>query len=1051
MASGLTIGANIKLDGEKEYKQSLSECNAAIKMFDAQLKAVSAELKNTGDTMEGSAKQAGILEQKMLEQSAKVKVLEDALASATEKYGEYDKRTMAYATSLAKEQAAFEVTAAAVADLEEKMSPLGQSMAKNTESAEEAAQNIQLLESELKVLDAQYANSTDSADYLSQKQELLSKASQEAENKVEALSKALQDSAELTGKNSTEYAALEKELNSAKAEMYEAKNAADEFGEESATLSEKIDKLAEAFGAKLPDNIKNLIDSFTGAKKGGEEASDSMLELGGSMGEASGSAGGFSEALSGVIGGDTAGILGVAAAAALAVAAVVAIVAALDQLANSSAAEYEEALDSIRARTGEVTEANEKMLRELNNEALGDGYANIADAIAEVKANIQGIDEVSLEKITRGALILEDTFGSGVNETVRASSALMINFGAESGKALDAIAAGFQNGLDKGKDFGDTIVEYSTDFSALGMSIEDMLNILSNGLENGVRNTDDIADAWREFGIRVKEMDDDTASALASLGIGAEETQEAFNQGGEAARNAALTIVQALDETDNKVQQNADGVALFGTKWEDTAGQAVLGLTDTKAAIDDVNGALEDSKIESFSKSWESLKNTVAGILDEAMQPLLEILTPIIDSVQSIFSVLGEIVRLATELFNLVIGSAVSEILKGVSELIGGIASGLSSVISVLTEIFAAINDASGGIFGILGEILSLLGAFIELGLTFLSEVLTPIKEKVEELLSPFVEFTDSAKSGISGLTEEVRAMSESMRSSGETVEETTATTIESISQVGDAAEEASGKTISAAQEAGSAVQEVAVGTQTLYRDTAGLLHSSQKEALDAIAKANEETAAATRTFWVDGVKETEKAVAEYTTYYKDSMGKLHDSAEEAAKATEDAMAKGFKNSQKEAKSFGDYVKDLFASISSLASGTSFSSVSGASGGSVRSFAMPATTGMSSDGSAMASLESNMAAFSGAANRKFDISAAVNATTSKLVAATNLISKAEGKSAAVEQREQILYEGDNFSFESGAIVIQAKDLKEQEDITALIRAFAKSKQQKRKG
>lgn len=105
-----------------------------------------------------------------------------------------------------------------------------------------------------------------------------------------------------------------------------------------------------------------------------------------------------------------------------------------------------------------------------------------------------------------------------------------------------------------------SINEYSVHFDQLGLSAEDMFNMLVNGAESGTFSVDKLGDAVKEFGIRVK---DGTANdAFKELGLNVDETTAAFGEGGEAAKSAMQKVTSALFAVEDPIKQNQLGVAM---------------------------------------------------------------------------------------------------------------------------------------------------------------------------------------------------------------------------------------------------------------------------------------------------------------------------------------------------------------------------------------------------------------------------------------------------------------------------------------------------------
>lgn len=94
------VGARVELDGEKEYKQALSELNTGNKTLASEMRKLQAEYKGNTESTEYLTKAGELLERQLLQQQDKVQKLREAVAHAAEQYGEADSRTQSYIQQL---------------------------------------------------------------------------------------------------------------------------------------------------------------------------------------------------------------------------------------------------------------------------------------------------------------------------------------------------------------------------------------------------------------------------------------------------------------------------------------------------------------------------------------------------------------------------------------------------------------------------------------------------------------------------------------------------------------------------------------------------------------------------------------------------------------------------------------------------------------------------------------------------------------------------------------------------------------------------------------
>lgn len=100
------VGAKVVLDGEKEYKQALSELSAGNKTLASEMRKLQAEYKGNTESTEYLTKAGDLLERKLLQQHDKVEKLREAVSFAAKEYGEASERTQYYIQQLNNAEAA---------------------------------------------------------------------------------------------------------------------------------------------------------------------------------------------------------------------------------------------------------------------------------------------------------------------------------------------------------------------------------------------------------------------------------------------------------------------------------------------------------------------------------------------------------------------------------------------------------------------------------------------------------------------------------------------------------------------------------------------------------------------------------------------------------------------------------------------------------------------------------------------------------------------------------------------------------------------------------
>ena len=249
----------------------------------------------------------------------------------------------------------------------------------------------------------------------------------------------------------------------------------------------------------------------------------------------------------------------------------------------------------------------------------GSSLDEVNDAIHALGMNLGDVTKMSsgeLKGLTEDALALSSTFGVDVAGSTEAVGKMIKNGMAKNAtEAFDIITTGMQHGLDRSGDFLDTINEYSPQFHKLGIDGAQMLTILQTGLKAGARDTDTIADAFKEFSLRAIDGSKTTAQGFKDIGLNAKTAAETIAHGGPAAASMTQEVLKHLNAIKDPVKRNAAGVALFGTQWEDTLRQILPAMTNVTQGMDGVSGSTQrmadtagssaQGKIDGLKRSFE--------------------------------------------------------------------------------------------------------------------------------------------------------------------------------------------------------------------------------------------------------------------------------------------------------------------------------------------------------------------------------------------------------------------------------------------------------------
>lgn len=142
-----------------------------------------------------------------------------------------------------------------------------------------------------------------------------------------------------------------------------------------------------------------------------------------------------------------------------------------------------------------------------------------------------------------------------------------------------------------------------------------------------MKNADNIAEWSKELEIARQTLEAANKES-ESGGKNLEELQAKFAQGGDAAQEATQEVLEALFAMDDKVAQNAAGVGLFGTMWEDLGIEGIKALTEVEGSIDSATDALTDMSKVKYNDLRTQFESTKRKIETALIQPLGKKLEP---------------------------------------------------------------------------------------------------------------------------------------------------------------------------------------------------------------------------------------------------------------------------------------------------------------------------------------------------------------------------------------------------------------------------------------
>lgn len=400
----------------------------------------------------------------------------------------------------------------------------------------------------------------------------------------------------------------------------------------------------------------------------------------------------------------------------------------------------EDASVKVSARFGETGEAAQNsadLIKRVYEQGLGESMSAVADAVILVRDNLKGLDDVTLEKITTQALVLEETYGIDMAESLRGINGLMQHFGMDAQTAMDMLVTGTQNGLDKTNELGDNLSEYSGKFAEAGYSAQEYFQLLQNGLEGGAYNLDKVNDAINEVTTRLADgtiadsmskFNEETGELEEGTGKWSQSVEDVFKQwqqGGATQKQVIDTIINDIKGTESQQDKLNKAALAFGTMAEDGGAKFIESLTSVGDAYTDVNGKaqeLQDNTTTSAQK-MEAAMRKVSDAFAPIGEDIAEMLTPVFEIFADLmeqFEKLPEPVRNFIEAF-----------------------AGLSAIALAIAPIIAIVMTLGSTLLPIIGIALKVVGAISAIAMV-LSAFGDDIKSFIDTVINAVSEFAEN-------------------------------------------------------------------------------------------------------------------------------------------------------------------------------------------------------------------------------------------------------------------------------------------------------------------
>ena len=94
------IGVGLRVDGEQQFKQAISNINREVKLLTNEMKLVTETFRNNATSQDALREKARVLNEQIDKQKEKIKTLKDALANAEQEFGENSRQAQNWKNTL---------------------------------------------------------------------------------------------------------------------------------------------------------------------------------------------------------------------------------------------------------------------------------------------------------------------------------------------------------------------------------------------------------------------------------------------------------------------------------------------------------------------------------------------------------------------------------------------------------------------------------------------------------------------------------------------------------------------------------------------------------------------------------------------------------------------------------------------------------------------------------------------------------------------------------------------------------------------------------------
>jgi phage-related minor tail protein len=347
------------------------------------------------------------------------------------------------------------------------------------------------------------------------------------------------------------------------------------------------------------------------------------------------------------------------------------------------------------------------------------------------------------QKIIQQAGMISTTYqGIDLNELIQETYEMSKGLGMSQEQAMGMTNALLKMGFPP--DQLDIITEYGQQLNRAGFSAGQIQNIFAAGIKTGDWNIDALLDGLKEGRLRMAafgtQVNTSTQTLLKGTGISTTQLQswgKAVAGGGQAGQQAMQDVAKALSGVSDKTKQNALGVAIFGTKWEDS-GKKIMD------AIGGASGKAADlsKNVKQMGDDTKTLNADPMVAMNKALGDLKNQFIPLLTSVAQFVTKIAEWVEKNPQL-----AATITGVVIGIGILVG-ILGALGAALGFVEAVAAPLEIGVGALIGIFALFVIGIIAVIAIGIE-LHNHWKEIMAWAKDLAHSIVQAFDDWKAGV--------------------------------------------------------------------------------------------------------------------------------------------------------------------------------------------------------------------------------------------------------------------------------------------------------------